>query len=358
MDRDVKKAAIQVLQQARKALHAREITQRIMAAGLWRTKGKTPDATVSARLYSDIKSNGDKSPFVKVGPQTFALRESAEIPRSSGPVYAFVERAPKPSAANAGFSFTDCAQKVLEVFGGKKPMHYKEITEKALRKGWLVTGGKTPEATMYAQVITEIKRQQKRGERPRFVQHGRGYVGLSQWMGRGLAFQIEQHNQQVRKALRERLLAMKPGEFEELISQLLAEMGFEMVEVTKLSGDGGIDVRGTLVVGDVVRIKMAVQVKKWKLKNNIQAPVVQQVRGSLGAHEQGLIITTSDFSPGAVKEAAQADKTTIALMNGEQLVMLLMGHGIGVHRSTPDLFEIDEDGESGLCKPSGLRKGG
>jgi len=196
---------------------------------------------------------------------------------------------------------------------------------------------------MYAQVITEIKRQQKRGERPRFVQHGRGYVGLSQWMGRGLAFQIEQDNHQVRKVLRERLLAMKPGEFEELISQLLAEMGFEMVEVTKLSGDGGIDVRGTLVVGDVVRIKMAVQVKKWKLKNNIQAPVVQQVRGSLGAHEQGLIITTSDFSPGAVKEAAQADKTPIALMNGDQLVMLLMEHGIGVHRSTPDLFEIDEE---------------
>lgn len=222
-------------------------------------------------------------------------------------------------------------------------MHYKEITEKALQKGWLVTGGKTPEATMYAQVITEIKRLQKRGERPRFVQHGRGYVGLSQWMGRGLAFQIEQHNHQVRKVLRERLLAMKPGEFEELISQLLAEMGFEMVEVTKLSGDGGIDVRGTLVVGDVVRIKMAVQVKKWKLKNNIQAPVVQQVRGSLGAHEQGLIITTSDFSPGAVKEAAQADKTPIALMNGEQLVMLLMEHGIGVHRSTPDLFEINEE---------------
>jgi restriction system protein len=340
---DVKTAATQVLQQAGTALHAKDIAEQIMAAGLWQSDGKTPDATVSARLYSDIKNNGDKSPFVKVGPQTFALRDSAEIPRGAGPVPAAVQVAPKPSPANAGFSFTDCAQKVLEKFGGKKPMHYKEITEKALQKGWLVTGGKTPEATMYAQVITEIKRQQKRGERPRFVQHGRGYVGLSQWMGRGLAFQIEQHNHQVRKVLRERLLAMKPGEFEELISQLLAEMGFEMVEVTKLSGDGGIDVRGTLVVGDVVRIKMAVQVKKWKLKNNILAPVVQQVRGSLGAHEQGLIITTSDFSPGAVKEAAQSDKTPIALMNGEQLVMLLMEHGIGVHRSTPDLFEIDEE---------------
>ncbi len=340
---DVRTAAIQVLQQAGTELHAKDIAEQIMAAGLWQSGGKTPDATVSARLYSDIKNNGDKSPFVKVGPQTFALRNSAEIPSSTGPIPAAVEEAPKPHPTNAGFSFTDCAQKVLEEFGGKKPMHYKEITEKALAKGWLVTGGKTPEATMYAQVITEIKRQQKRGERPRFVQHGRGYVGLSQWMGRGLAFQIEQHNHQVRKVLRERLLAMKPGEFEELISQLLAEMGFEMVEVTKLSGDGGIDVRGTLVVGDVVRIKMAVQVKKWKLKNNIQAPVVQQVRGSLGAHEQGLIITTSDFSAGAVKEAAQVDKTPIALMSGEQLVMLLMEHGIGVHRSTPDLFEIDED---------------
>ena len=333
-------AAIQILKKSGSPLHAKDLASQMIAEGLWTSDGKTPAATVSAQLYSDIKNNGDKSPFERVGPQIFALRDSAVIPNDNDGTTPEVKNASKPPSVNASFSFIDCAQKVLEEFGGKKPMHYKEITEKALEKGWLVTSGKTPEASMYAQVITEIKRQQKRGERPRFVQHGRGYIGLSQWMGRGLAFQIEQHN---RKALRERLLAMKPGEFEELISQLLAEMGFEMVEVTKLSGDGGIDVRGTLVVGDVVRIKMAVQVKKWKLKNNILAPVVQQVRGSLGAHEQGLIITTSDFSAGAIKEAAQPDKTPIALMNGEQLVMLLMEHGIGVHRSTPDLFEIDEE---------------
>ena len=340
---DLLKAIEDVLRSAYEPLHVGVIAEKVISGGLWKSSGKTPEATISARLYSDIKKKGEASAFVKVSPQTFALRHSALEPNDSEAVPPVIEDTAKPSPVNAGFSFTDCAQKVLEEFGAKKPMHYKDITEKALQKGWLVTSGKTPEATMYAQVITEIKRQQKRGERPRFVQHGRGYVGLSQWMGRGLAYQIEQHNHQVRKALRERLLAMKPGEFEELISQLLAEMGFEMVEVTKFSGDGGIDVRGTLVVGDVVRIKMAVQVKKWKLKNNIQAPVVQQVRGSLGAHEQGLIITTSDFSPGAVKEAVQPDKTPIALMNGEQFVMLLMEHGIGVHRSTPDLFEIEEE---------------
>jgi len=342
----VKTAAIEVLKKAQSPLHAKAITDQIISAGLWQSDGKTPEATVSAQLYTDIKKNGDKSPFVKVALQTFALRKSADKTIESEPIPKKVSKMPLPPPEKTGFSFTSCAQKVLKQFGNKKPMHYRVITEKAIAEGWLLSNGKTPEATMYAQLITEIKRQQKRGELPRFVQHGRGYVGLRQWMCQGLAFQIEQHNEQIRKKLRERLMAMTPGEFEVLVSELLAEMGFEMIEVTKISGDGGIDVRGTLVVGDVVRIKMAVQVKKWKLKNNIQAPIVQQVRGSLGVHEHGLIITTSDFSVGAIKEAAQPDKTPIALMNGEQLVILLIEHDIGVHRSSPDLFELNDEEES------------
>ena len=59
--------------------------------------------------------------------------------------------------------------------------------------------------------------------------------------------------------------------------------------VTGRSGDGGIDVRGTLVFGDVIRTRMAVQAKRWR--GNAQAPIVQQVRGSLGTHDQRLIIT-------------------------------------------------------------------
>ncbi|WP_231476804.1 restriction endonuclease [Methanoculleus sp. MH98A] len=120
-------------------------------------------------------------------------------------------------------------------------------------------------------------------------------------------------------------------------------MGFEDVAVTPASSDGGIDVRGTLVAGDVIKTKMAVQVKRWK--NNIQAPVVQQVRGSLGVHEQGLIITTSDFSTGARQEAEQPDKTPIALMSGEQMVNLLIEYDIGVMRTSYDLIDLEEDEE-------------
>ena len=341
---NVQEAVIQVLKAAGKPLHTREIAKRIIESGHWQTAGKTPDNTVSAQLYSNIKKNGEKSPFVKIGPLTFSLRDFTEASQDHKRITpGSIEENQTSNAVSPGISFTDCAQKVLEESGNKKPMHYREITKQARSRGWLVTGGKTPENSMYAQVITEIKRQQKRGERPRFVQHGRGYIGLSEWMGRGLALQIDQHNIKVRKTLHDHLLTLKPSEFEELIEQLLTVMGFEMIELTKLSGDGGIDVRGTFVIEGVVRIKMAIQAKKWKLKNNIQAPVVQQVRGSLAAHEQGLIITTSDFSAGAIKEAAQADKSPIALMNGDQLVKLLAEHGIGVHRSTPDLFEIDEE---------------
>ena len=341
----VRDAVIQILQSAGKPLHAKEIAERVIKEGLWHYKGKTPPGTVvGARLYSDINKRRDKSVFVKVSPQTFALRDStAEKTDPEVPHRTTRKRQDQPPSANTRLPFKKCAQKVLETFGNKQPMHYKTITDKALQKGWLVTIGQTPENTMLAQIITDINRQQKRGEQPQFVHHGRGYIGLSQWIERGLPFRIEQHNTQIRKILRKRLLAMTPGEFEVLISQLLTKMGFEMVEVTKFSGDGGIDVRGTLVVGDVVRIEMAVQAKKWKLNNKVSAPVVRQLRGSLSAHEKGLIITTSDFSEVAAEEAVQKDKIPISLMNGEEFAMLLMEHSIGVHRSTPDLFEIDEE---------------
>ena len=73
--------------------------------------------------------------------------------------------------------------------------------------------------------------------------------------------------------------------------------------------------------------------------------MVQQVRGSLGTHEQGLIITTSDFSSGARREASRPDASPVALMNGEQLVVLLVEHNIGVTRRTHDLIDLDEEKE-------------
>ena len=48
----------------------------------------------------------------------------------------------------------------------KKPLHYKELTRLALEGGILETDGKTPEASMNAQLITDIK---NKGEASDFV---------------------------------------------------------------------------------------------------------------------------------------------------------------------------------------------
>ncbi len=76
------------------------------------------------------------------------------------------------------------------------------------------------------------------------------------------------------------------------------------------------------------------------------AIIVQQVRGSLGTHEQGLIINTSDFGPGARKEAERHDAIPVGLMNGEQLVKLPVENDIGVRRTGHDLIELVEEGEA------------
>lgn len=51
-------------------------------------------------------------------------------------------------------SFKDIAYQILKEIG--KPLHSKEITKIALDRGWLKTAGKTPEATMNAQIIVDI----------------------------------------------------------------------------------------------------------------------------------------------------------------------------------------------------------
>jgi restriction system protein len=330
-------AAYKVLIQANKPLHYMEITRQIIDRGLWDTDSKIPEKTLNASFSMDIKKHGESSRFQSEGKGFYSLKDFENLQTND------FDASNTSSFSKDTVSFTDGAEQVLERFGNQKPMHYRTITEKALEQGLISTSGRTPESTMYAQILTEIQRKTRRGERPRFIKHGKGFVGLTKWMGEGLAFQIEQHNKKVHKKLLEKIRKMDSTDFEALIGRLLIVMGFESVSVTPYSGDGGIDVRGTLVVGGVIKTKMAVQVKRWI--HNVQAPVVQQVRGSLGAHEQGLIITTSDFSKGAKTEAERLDTTPVALMSGEDLVNLLIENDIGIRRASHDLIELGEEDE-------------
>lgn len=57
-------------------------------------------------------------------------------------------------------SFKDIAYQILKEAGA--PLHSKKITKIALQRGWLKTAGKTPEATMNAQLIVDINAKKKK----------------------------------------------------------------------------------------------------------------------------------------------------------------------------------------------------
>jgi hypothetical protein len=71
-------AAAEVLRQAGKPLHYKEITELAIARNLLSHVGKTPEVTMSHRLTSAIKKNDKEVPITKIRPGVFALREWEE----------------------------------------------------------------------------------------------------------------------------------------------------------------------------------------------------------------------------------------------------------------------------------------
>lgn len=321
-------------------MRPKELAAALIQRGMWQSQGKTPDATVGARIYEDIKKHGNQSRFIKAAEGFFALNPNVkiELPDPEEKAGKAVKRK-QPEKSAGSYSFSDCAEKVLLHFSGNAPMHYRDITSKALELGWLKTEGLTPEASMYAQILTEIQRREKQGKIPRFEKLGNGMVGLTIWKSTGLERHIDSFNDKQRKTLMERMMQLDPQDFEELITTLLSKMGFSEVSRTPYGGDGGVDVRGIMTVHDVIHIKLAVQAKRWKA--NVQSPVVQQLRGSLGTDERGLIVTTSNFSRGARDEATRTSShTPIDLIDGDQLVSLLVEYNLGVRKNRYQLLEL------------------
>ena len=65
-------AAAQVLAQAKEPLSSAELTRRVLKKGLWKTKGQTPAATLSAAMLREIQHKGRDARFRKAGRGLFA----------------------------------------------------------------------------------------------------------------------------------------------------------------------------------------------------------------------------------------------------------------------------------------------
>jgi predicted Mrr-cat superfamily restriction endonuclease len=124
----------------------------------------------------------------------------------------------------------------------------------------------------------------------------------------------------------DQVLQLSDKEFEILVSHLLTALGFEGSEVTGKSGDGGVDATGELNVANLAKVKVFVQAKRYQKSQKIKASVVKHLRSSIPSGGQGAFITTADFQAAASDVALETGFPRIGLVNGRQLVDLLIEH--------------------------------
>ena len=124
----------------------------------------------------------------------------------------------------------------------------------------------------------------------------------------------------------DQVLQLDAQEFEILVGHLLTALGFDGSEVTGKSGDGGVDAKGELNVSNLAKVKVFVQAKRYKLGAKVSANVVRQLRQSIPYGGQGAFITTADFQSAAADVALDPGFPRIGLINGRQLVDLLIEH--------------------------------
>lgn len=150
----------------------------------------------------------------------------------------------------------------------------------------------------------------------------------------------EEQKKDWREQTSEILHNLDPYAFEKLAQRLLRECGFSDVEVTKKSGDGGIDGTGKLRINGIFSFNVAFQCKRYK--GQVGAPQIRDFRGSLGTNiEKGVLITTGTFTREAKEEASSEGKRLIDLMDGEELINKLAEYGIGLNEVKS--YEVDEE---------------
>ena len=122
-----------------------------------------------------------------------------------------------------------------------------------------------------------------------------------------------------RSTLMNILSNLPAGGFERLCQRLLRESGFEKVQITGKSGDGGLDGIGILQMNAFVSFKVLFQCKRYA--GSVTPSQVRDFRGAMmGRADKGIILTTGTFTVDARKEAVRDGVPPIELVDGEKLV--------------------------------------
>ena len=144
--------------------------------------------------------------------------------------------------------------------------------------------------------------------------------------------------------LQEELLRKLRGlsfvQFERICLRLMRTIGFVDVRATSPTKDGGFDGYGYLEINSLVKTKVVFESKRYQAGNSVGVDAVRRLQAAIDSRntaERGVIITTSDFTAEAKKEA-ESGKASIQLINSELLVDLFVKHELGVKK----IYAVDD----------------
>lgn len=146
-------AAHLILAEAGTALSEEEMVARAIAKGLIKPQGKSPVKSIGVVLRR--ASQNPASAFVNAGPRLWQLKAADQ---NDLPV-----------------SMREAAQSILKKAG--RPLHYREITRRAIRLGMIRPEGRTPALTLRARMGDDMNRNP---ETP-FIRVGDGTYALKEW---------------------------------------------------------------------------------------------------------------------------------------------------------------------------------
>lgn len=212
------------------------------------------------------------------------------------------------------------------------------ILDSSARGIWSLTDqGKTVDCEQFnfVEMFRETQRILAAERRERARNEG---VGADDTNGVDELEEVSDQSRDYRSATLAVLRDLPSDGFERLCQRLLRESGFEQVEVTGRSGDGGIDGVGILQINPFVSFNILFQCKRYL--GSVSPSQIRDFRGAMqGRADKGIILTTGTFTVEAKREARRDGAPPIELVDGDALVRLFEKLEFGLIPRTT--FDVD-----------------
>lgn len=132
------------------------------------------------------------------------------------------------------------------------------------------------------------------------------------------------------EALRAKLLELNPYRFEHIIKAVIERKGFLDVQVTRSSGDGGIDLNATVEEANVFFSGTFVQFQAKRWRHAVGSVEINNFRGAMNSTAKGIFITTSHYTRAATVDALHPHKSRITLIDGRRFASILLESGVQI----------------------------